>query len=156
MPQLPLPSMMFAMPSQWCASCCLYLHHCKGAPACMQLLAEGEIWPGVQTAEFAARRKRLADALPPGGIAVIPAASRTFMTGAIPYAYRQASHARCCLCMSLCHHHPCDHVSCTGSQRGCEDCILCSATSKSTLDLGPSCGCSMNPSLRCRTQTFCT
>ena len=56
----------------------------------MQLLAEGEIWPGIQAAEFAARRKRLADALPPGGIAVIPAASRTFMTGAIPYAYRQA------------------------------------------------------------------
>ena len=42
--------------------------------------------------EFAARRKRLADALPPGGIAVIPAASRTFMTGAIPYGYRQAKH----------------------------------------------------------------
>ena len=38
------------------------------------------------------RRKRLADALPPGGVAVIPAASRTFMTGAIPYAYRQAGH----------------------------------------------------------------
>ena len=57
----------------------------------MQLLAEGELWPGIQAAEFAARRKRLADALPPGGIAVIPAASRTFMTGAIPYAYRQAS-----------------------------------------------------------------
>ena len=56
----------------------------------MQLLAEGEIWPGIQAAEFAARRKSLADALPPGGIAVIPAASRTFMTGAIPYAYRQA------------------------------------------------------------------
>jgi cellobiose-specific phosphotransferase system component IIC len=36
------------------------------------------------------RRRRLAGALPPGGIAIIPAASRTFMTGAIPYAYRQA------------------------------------------------------------------
>ena len=58
----------------------------------MQLLAEGEIWPGLAAEEFAARRKRLADALPPGGVAVIPAASRTFMTGAIPYAYRQAGH----------------------------------------------------------------
>ena len=56
----------------------------------LQLLAEGEIWPGMAAEEFAARRKRLADALPPGGVAVVPAASRTFMTGAIPYAYRQA------------------------------------------------------------------
>ena len=58
----------------------------------MQLLAEGEIWPGMAAEEFAARRKRLADGLPPGGVAIIPAASRTFMTGAIPYAYRQAGH----------------------------------------------------------------
>ena len=56
----------------------------------MQLLAEGEIWPGVTAEELAMRRRRLAGALPPGGIAIIPAASRTFMTGAIPYAYRQA------------------------------------------------------------------
>ena len=71
--------------------------------AFMQLLAEGEIWPGMRAEEFAARRKRLADALPPGGIAIIPAASRTLMTGAIPYAYRQASHPCCCLCMCLTH-----------------------------------------------------
>ena len=73
-------------------------------PACLQLLAEGEIWPGMQAAEFAARRKRLADALPPGGIAVIPAATRSFMTGAIPYAYRQASLHRLCPAVAIVHH----------------------------------------------------
>ncbi|KAK9908284.1 hypothetical protein WJX75_005446 [Coccomyxa subellipsoidea] len=53
------------------------------------LLSEGQLWPGVTAAEFAARRRRLANAMPPGGIAVLPAATPVFMTGAIPYPYRQ-------------------------------------------------------------------
>lgn len=55
-----------------------------------QLLAEGEIWPGVTGAELAARRQRLADLMPVGGVAVLPAAQKVCMTGAIPYPYRQA------------------------------------------------------------------
>ena len=50
-----------------------------------QLLAEGEVWPGVTGAELAARRQRLAGLMPVGGVAVLPAAQRVCMTGAIPY-----------------------------------------------------------------------
>jgi Aminopeptidase P, N-terminal domain len=54
-----------------------------------QLLAEGELAPGIQQAEFAARRERLAAAMPPGSAAVLPAAAPVFMAGIIPYPYRQ-------------------------------------------------------------------
>lgn len=56
----------------------------------MQLLKEGQIWPGVHASEFAVRRRHLAEALPPGGIAVVPSAAKVFMTGQVPYTYRQA------------------------------------------------------------------
>lgn len=55
----------------------------------MQLLAEGDISPGISAAEFAERRDKLARSLPPGGLAVLQAAPQTFMTGVIPYPYRQ-------------------------------------------------------------------
>ncbi len=71
----------------------------------LQLLAEGEVWPGVSGAEFAARRQRLADLLPIGGVALLPAAQKVCMTGAIPYPYRQArTHARS---LGMCMHMPC-------------------------------------------------
>ncbi len=55
----------------------------------MQLLAEGELTAGVLGTEYAARRQRLAEALPAGGLAIIPAASTSYMAGLIPYPYRQ-------------------------------------------------------------------
>ena len=54
-----------------------------------QLLAEGELVPGVSIAEFHDRRLRLASLLPPQSVAVVPSAAKTYRTGAIPYPYRQ-------------------------------------------------------------------
>ncbi|KAL4859087.1 Intermediate cleaving peptidase 55 [Chlorella vulgaris] len=56
-----------------------------------ELLQPGELLPGVPAAEFAARRDRLAALLPPGGIAVLPAAPLVYMSGVIPYPYRQSA-----------------------------------------------------------------
>eukprot|EP00879_Flechtneria_rotunda_P028716 GHRR01030931.1.p1 GENE.GHRR01030931.1~~GHRR01030931.1.p1 ORF type:complete len:455 (+),score=161.77 GHRR01030931.1:479-1843(+) len=39
--------------------------------------------------EFAARRQNLARLMPPGSIAILPAASLAYVTGVIPYPYRQ-------------------------------------------------------------------
>ena len=57
----------------------------------VKLLREGELQPGLSASEFAARRQQLADALPANGVAVLPAASQVFMSGAIPYPYRQVN-----------------------------------------------------------------
>ncbi|KAK9822676.1 hypothetical protein WJX81_007251 [Elliptochloris bilobata] len=54
-----------------------------------ELLAEGELAPGLSGAEFSDRRARLARLLPPGGVAVVPGSAKTYRTGAIPYPYRQ-------------------------------------------------------------------
>jgi len=54
-----------------------------------ELLAPGELWPGLAAAEFAERRRRLAAALPPRSLVVLPSAAQTFMAGVIPYPYRQ-------------------------------------------------------------------
>ncbi|KAK9862973.1 hypothetical protein WJX84_001302, partial [Apatococcus fuscideae] len=54
-----------------------------------ELLAEGDLTAGVRGAEYAARRQRLAEALPAGSLAIIPAASTSYMAGLIPYPYRQ-------------------------------------------------------------------
>lgn len=54
-----------------------------------ELLAEGEIQPGLTGAEFAERRRRLAASLPPGGLALIQSNPETYMAGVIPYPYRQ-------------------------------------------------------------------
>lgn len=56
-----------------------------------QLLQPGELQPGVTAAEFAARREHLAALLPPGGLAVLPAAPLVYMAGVIPYPYRQSA-----------------------------------------------------------------
>ena len=55
----------------------------------IQLLQKDEIQPGISAAEFAQRRHLLASQLPDGGIAVLQAAPQFFMTGVIPYPYRQ-------------------------------------------------------------------
>jgi hypothetical protein len=56
---------------------------------CPQLLAPGELAPGLHCSEFAARRQRLAAAIPPTSLAIIPAAAIAYITGVIPYPYRQ-------------------------------------------------------------------
>lgn len=48
-----------------------------------ELLQPGELQPGVTAAEFAARRAALAALLPPGGVAVLPAAPLVFMAGGL-------------------------------------------------------------------------
>ena len=53
-------------------------------------LARGELAPGVAAVDIAARRAALVEAagLPPGGVALLPAAPRTFVAGVIPHPYR--------------------------------------------------------------------
>lgn len=58
-------------------------------PLLVQVLGSDELAPGIHVAEFAARRRNLARLIPPGSIAIIPAASQAFITGVIPYPYRQ-------------------------------------------------------------------
>lgn len=55
----------------------------------LQFLGPGELAPGMAAAEFAARRDNLAKLLPPGCIAVLPSAPIQYVTGVIPYPYRQ-------------------------------------------------------------------
>ncbi|EFJ50376.1 hypothetical protein VOLCADRAFT_58370, partial [Volvox carteri f. nagariensis] len=54
-----------------------------------QLLAPRELTPGIEASEYRARRHRLSQLLPPGGSAVLPAAATTYMSGVIPWPYRQ-------------------------------------------------------------------
>ncbi|KAL4459002.1 hypothetical protein ABPG75_013867 [Micractinium tetrahymenae] len=56
-----------------------------------ELLRPGELLPGLAAAEFAARRAALAAMLPPGGVALVPAAPLVYMAGVIPYPYRQSA-----------------------------------------------------------------
>jgi hypothetical protein len=56
---------------------------------CLQMLGKGELAPGLHHSEFQQRRQNLANLMPPGSLAVIPAASLAFVTGVIPYPYRQ-------------------------------------------------------------------
>ncbi|RMZ52479.1 hypothetical protein APUTEX25_003622 [Auxenochlorella protothecoides] len=53
------------------------------------LLAPGELAPGIQASEFAARRASLAARMPLGSCALVPATAVAYMTGVIPYPYRQ-------------------------------------------------------------------
>lgn len=62
-------------------------HHPARAHA--QLLGPDELAPGINAAEFEARRQALAQLMQPGEIALAPAASQSFVTGVIPYPYRQ-------------------------------------------------------------------
>ena len=62
-----------------------------------QLLAAGELLPGVAAAEFAQRRRALADALPPGGLALLPSAPQVFMAG-VSQAETEELFVACSLC----------------------------------------------------------
>lgn len=55
----------------------------------MQVLDKGELAPGLHYSELQQRRQNLAHLMPPGSLAVIPAASLAFVTGVIPFPYRQ-------------------------------------------------------------------
>ena len=55
----------------------------------MQLLGKDEVAPGITFAELARRRADLAAALPDNSVALLPGAPQRFMTGVIPYPYRQ-------------------------------------------------------------------
>lgn len=54
-----------------------------------EVLDQGQVAPGLHYTELAQRRQNLANLMPPGSLAVIPAASLAFVTGVIPYPYRQ-------------------------------------------------------------------
>ncbi|MQL88229.1 hypothetical protein Taro_020789 [Colocasia esculenta] len=54
-----------------------------------QLLNEGEVTPGITESEYASRRKRLLEALPDNGIAIIASAPVKMMTDVVPYPFRQ-------------------------------------------------------------------
>lgn len=63
-----------------------------GQPTCVthpELLGPGELAPGLHHSEFAARRQSLANLMQPSSLAIIPAASLAYITGVIPYPYRQ-------------------------------------------------------------------
>lgn len=57
----------------------------------VQLLQDGELAPGLTTEEFAARRRRLAEALPPDSVAILPASPPKYIAGVVPYPYRAVS-----------------------------------------------------------------
>lgn len=54
-----------------------------------ELLRDGEVQPGITAAEFAARRTALAAQLPEGGLALVQANPQVFMSGVVPYPFRQ-------------------------------------------------------------------
>ncbi len=56
-----------------------------------QLLQHGELAPGLTTEEFAMRRQRLAEALPPDSVAILPAPLPKHMAGVVPFPYRPVS-----------------------------------------------------------------
>lgn len=53
------------------------------------VLGPDELAPGIHVNEFRTRRRNLARLMPAGSIAIIPAASTAYVTGVIPYPYRQ-------------------------------------------------------------------
>jgi Xaa-Pro aminopeptidase len=57
----------------------------------IQLLAPGEITPGISATEYAARRSALLALLPPNSAAILPVAPMVYMAGVIPYPYRQSA-----------------------------------------------------------------
>ena len=72
-----------------------------------QLLAEGELVPGISADEFRLRRQKLAQLLPTGSVAVVPSAVTQYTSpgGRIPYSYRQVRAASLRLDVNdlLCH-----------------------------------------------------
>lgn len=73
-------------PSFWAAKQCQPVTNIL---AVLQLLGLNEVTPGVTAGEFAQRRTCLAASLPANSIAILPAASMQYMSGVIPYPYRQ-------------------------------------------------------------------
>ncbi|KAK0743137.1 peptidase M24, structural domain-containing protein [Schizothecium vesticola] len=55
------------------------------------ILKPGEITPGITAQEYHDRRARLAESLPGGAIAILPAAELKYRSGAVFYPYRQES-----------------------------------------------------------------
>ncbi|KAH0491590.1 hypothetical protein TgHK011_003015 [Trichoderma gracile] len=53
------------------------------------ILKAGEITPGISAQEYADRRAALADALPPGSVAILHAAPLQYKSGAVFHPYRQ-------------------------------------------------------------------
>lgn len=56
-----------------------------------KVLQQGELMPGVTTAEVASRRKKLMSALPNGSIVILNSATLKYMTDIVPYPFRQSS-----------------------------------------------------------------
>lgn len=54
-----------------------------------QLLAEGEITPGITSDEYISRRKKLLEVLPEKSLAIIASAEQQMMTDVVPYSFRQ-------------------------------------------------------------------
>ncbi|GJM95429.1 hypothetical protein PR202_ga12164 [Eleusine coracana subsp. coracana] len=55
-----------------------------------QLLADGEITPGIASEEYISRRKRLLEVLPEKSLAIIASADQQMMTDVVPYPFRQS------------------------------------------------------------------
>lgn len=58
----------------------------------LQLLRRSELTPGIDACEYAARRDTLLSLMPSTCLAILSAAAESFMTGHIPYPYRQVRH----------------------------------------------------------------
>uniref|UniRef100_A0A804LQI6 Aminopeptidase P N-terminal domain-containing protein n=1 Tax=Zea mays TaxID=4577 RepID=A0A804LQI6_MAIZE len=54
-----------------------------------ELLADGEITPGITNEEYISRRKKLLEVLPEKSLAIIASADQQMMTDVVPYPFRQ-------------------------------------------------------------------
>lgn len=54
-----------------------------------QLMAEGEVTPGIRIEEYIGRRKKLVELLPENSLAIISSAPVKMMTDIVPYTFRQ-------------------------------------------------------------------
>lgn len=52
-------------------------------------MKDGEITPGISSAEYISRRQKLLELLPRNSIAILAAAPVKMMTDVVPYPYRQ-------------------------------------------------------------------
>ena len=60
-----------------------------GTRICVQVFADGEVVPGILLEEVQRRRQHLASSMPPDSLAVLPGAHMQYMSGVIPYRFRQ-------------------------------------------------------------------
>jgi len=66
--------------------------YCAGQPTPEthpELLSPGEITVGITADEYAARRKRLVSEIPANGVVLLPSGNTVYMSGIIPYPFRQ-------------------------------------------------------------------